>query len=50
MDFADRVKELVTEDCRTSRSDGKIPVYETRKEKLQNDEVGLGALMTVSAL
>ena len=38
------------EERETVRSDGKIPVYETWEEKLQSDELGLDALMTLSGL
>ena len=38
------------QDIRTINADGKIPVFDTWQEKLLNGEVGLDALMNISAL
>jgi transaldolase len=37
-------------DCRTAAADGKIPVYAHWKERLATGQIGLDALMTLSAL
>jgi transaldolase len=48
--FGDLFPELSARDVKTIRSDGKIPVYEHWQPKLENGDIGLDALMNISAL
>jgi len=47
--FADFFPKWSTEDLRIVAADGKIPVYERWKNRLANGEIGLDALMNISA-
>ncbi len=47
--FADFFPKWSTEDIRIVAADGKIPVYERWKDRLANGEIGLDALMNISA-
>lgn len=47
--FADFLPQWSEEDIRTALADGKIPVYSRWKERLANGEIGMDALMNVSA-
>jgi transaldolase len=48
--FGDLFPELSARDLKTIRSDGKTPVYEHWQPKLENGDIGLDALMNISAL
>jgi transaldolase len=48
--FPGFLPEWSEQDIRTVTADGKIPVFDTWQEKLLNGEVGLDALMNISAL
>ena len=48
--FADFLPRWSEEDIATADRDGKIPVFDTWKQRLQAREVGLDALMNLSAL
>lgn len=47
--FADFLPRWSEEDIRTVLADGKIPVYSRWKELLANGEIGMDALMNISA-
>ena len=49
MNFADFLPEWNEAEIQTITADGKIPVYETWKNKLANGQIGLDALMNISA-
>ena len=47
--FADVLPSWSDEDVRTTAADGKIPVFDTWKDRLARGEIGLDALMNLSA-
>jgi transaldolase len=47
--FGDLLAPWSTDDIRTAAADGKIPVYSTWKDRLARGEIGLDALMNLSA-
>jgi len=47
--FADLLPRWSDEDIKTAAADGKIPVYDSWKERLESGKIGMDALMNLSA-